>query len=598
MIEQYVGDSYRDDLRGNWSENNFFEFIRLTTGRIVFDNPKVTVKTRRPGMQAMIAQAMKYGLNRWVRDKNLRRLLKRVYATQCFSFCPVQTILEAQPWMDPREKAARYSPCCYMLEPDRFYFDPLCSWFGGARFIGHKYVRDVDDLLEEANEYKDRGWDKDAIEAVGEDAGIDEFKRPGNGEREGLTRKEMVIYETWVPEISVQDPEQGFNGTLYTIAASPSGESGGVYLRDPRGFYGPRRGPYTLFGVYPVPGDPYPLSPFAGTRLQSQELNDVVRGINKAIREYKRLIICSAENPDLAMKLKKPDNVIVPVKGFAKDQIVEMQVGGITDQHLKQLDISLARVDRATGISETRRGNITNATATEIASVENSGEVSLSYIKQEFADSVVQLLDSVGWGLYHDDRIRFPLGMEAMGGGMMNPQTGQPMRDPWFAGGMSSSDAGATYDDLELEIEPYSMERMNESLMRAQYAEMMQLVLAAAPLIPGTPFYDWKRLFEKGGEVMNDSQFADFYSPAVAQGQQQMAMQTQQAEQQAQQQQQQQGQADAQMKQQQGALDMQHKQVKMQNEAAKPALERMKMENDQTSLLQKAAAMRSKGKKK
>ena len=89
MIEQYVGNAYRTDLNGQWSENAFYEFIRLTTGRIIFDNPKFRVKTRRLGSQREVAKAIQYGLNRWARDAKLRRLLKRVYVQQCFAYSVV-----------------------------------------------------------------------------------------------------------------------------------------------------------------------------------------------------------------------------------------------------------------------------------------------------------------------------------------------------------------------------------------------------------------------------------------------------------------------------------------------------------------------------
>jgi len=533
MVENYVGDSYRTDLNGQWSENNYYEFIRLTTGKIIFDNPKTRVKTRRPATQRLVAQAMQYGLNRWVRDVKLRRLLKRVYAAQCFCYSVVQTVIEPQPWMDPRKASMPHWPQCYVIESDRFGFDPLCTWFGAARYSFHKFVRDKEDLLDEAEMHPEMGWNTDAINAIGADSGIENLKRGGSSDRQSLTRKEIVLYDVWVPEMETGDPQMGFHGTIYTIAASPSSDRNGGdygYIREPRPYYGPRWGPYTLFGVYPVPGDPYPLAPFVATRPQSQDMNDVARSTNKAINEYKRLVLCSAENPDLAMKLKKPDNLVLTVKGFNKDQVEVIEIGGVTEQHLKQLEIMLARGDRNIGISQTQQGKVTGATATEIAEVGAAASDSLSYIKQEFTDAVVQVLDSAGWALYHDDRIEFPLGEDAAAA-LVDPMTGQSMVEPWFAGGSHLDDSGAKYDDLELEIEPYSMERMNEALMRAQYAEMMELAIASAAVIPTAPFFDWKKLFDKGGEVMNDPTFGEFYNAETANVMQMMTAQQQVMEQ-------------------------------------------------------------------
>lgn len=561
MIEQYVGDSYRTDLNGQWSENSFYEFIRLTTGKIIFDNPKFRVNCDLPDEQDDIAQAIRWGLNGWARKSKLRRLLKRVYAAQSFAFSVVQTVIEPQPWADPRVEPMKFWPQCYVLEQNRWFFDPLCTWYGGARFAGHKFVRDKEDLIKEAEEFPDRGWNVDMLKSISSDAGLENFKRGNAGERSSLTRNEIVLYECWVPEINTQDPSMGFHGTIYTIPASPTEDE---YIRKPRPFYGARSGPYTLFGVYPVPGDPFPLSPFQATRMQSQELNDVVRGTNKAIREYKRLVLCSAENPDLAMKLKKPDNVVLTIKGFTKDQVEQIELGGVTEQHLKQLEITLARVDRATGVNQTQQGKITGATATELSIQDSANEAGMAYIKQEFADAVVQLAETVGHSLMHDDRITFPLGQEAA--------TKMGMRQPWFQGGPS---AGQQFSDgdFEYEIEPYSMERLNEALLQAQYSEMMQMAIEAAAVIPTAPFYDWKKLFDKGGEVMNDPSFGDFYNAQVGQGMQMMNIQQQQMEQQQAQSQMQQDQMGAQqdqgMAQQDMAIAGQQHGAKMATEAVK-----------------------------
>ncbi len=576
MVRQYVGEAYRSDKVGNWSENHQYEFIRLTTGRIIFDNPRVRVKSDRPVMQRMIAEAMRLGLNRWARKKKLRSLLRDLYVMQCFAYSVAQTVTEAQTWMDPRSPHTPHLPSVYMLDSDRFFFDPLCSRYEFARFAGHKYARDKQDILDEAENNPAAGWNVTAVESIGDDAGIEELNRPKNDA--DITRKEIVIYEVWVPEISVNSPEQGFNGTIYTIAASGGTEQGKPemeYLREPRPFYGPRTGPYTMFGVYPVPKDPYPLSPFAATYAQQRELNEVVIAINKALRDYKRVVLCSAENPDLARKLSKgQDSMVILIKGFAKDQIEVVEQGGITEQHIKQLEMALARLDRNTGIDESQRGNVDSAaTATSIAVADGAAKDSIAFIKQEFSDSVVQMLESVSWYLYHDDRTEFPLGEEAM--------TVLGMLDPFFIGGPApDDDPTVRWEDLELEIEPYSMERMNEALARAQYAEMMELAIAAAPLIPASPFYDWKKLFEKGADILNDPTFAEFYLPEVAQASQMMLEQQTMMEQQA------------------IGADTAATQTDTRVAAQQPGLEREKIATQQQGIQQKAVSDKMKLKAK
>ncbi len=514
LINYYTGSAYSGEPGGDWSENHMFEFIRLNTSKVVFDNPKVRVKTRRPGTQRPIAKAMQHGVNRNVKETELRRLLKRVFVNQCFCFDAVQTVVEPQPWADPRSNDTYHWPMSYSITRDRFFFDPLCMWYGSARYVGHKWVRDKSDILAEAKADPDKGWIPEAVKQLSEDAGVEDLgERSDTNLRGNLRRKEVVGYDIWVPEKDLGDPAGGFNGSIYTIsvaAGSLDGKPNIAYIRKPRAYYGPRWGPYTLFGVYPVPGDPWPLSPFVAMHRQMSELNDIVTAANTAIRLYKKIVICSSDNPDLIKKVKDtPAHFVIPVKGFKKDQVVEVELGGVTSQHVQQIELALGRMDRNSGIDEVHRGNVgSRSTATEIAVADESAKSSLAFVQQEFTDATTQVLKTRAWFMYHDDRVKFPLGEDAA----MDLQMGEP----WFQGGMEGSQEEYAFDDLELEIEPYSMERMSEALARAQYKEMIELAVMAAPIIPAAPFYDWKKLFDKGGDANNDPYFGEFYNEEIA----------------------------------------------------------------------------------
>jgi hypothetical protein len=512
MVQEYCGEGYRSDWQGSWTENHFNESIRLNTAKVVFDNPKVRVRTRRTGTQRPIAKAMRWAVNRWTKDTKLRRLLKRLYVTQSFSYAVAQTVMEPHPWLDPRDSSIPQWPMCYEIPGNRWFFDPLCLWYGSARYAGHKYIRDKADVLEEAKDKK-KGWDRDAVEAISAGAGVEDFKERKDNERgSGIDRKELAIYEVWVPEQQMRPPSEGFHGALYTLAVAPSNsgdpddEKAG-FIREPRPYYGPRCGPYTLYGVYPVPGDPYPLSPFAAMYRQIRELNEITRAANEAVRDYKRVLLVSADSPDLAKKLSKaPDSFVIPVKGFKRDQVEVVESGGITSQHKDQIRDALDRVDRNTGIDQVQRGNLEKGlTATAVAVAEASSSSAIAFVKQEFTDATVQVLDSAAWFMYNEDRVAFPLGEEAA------DELG--MGEPWFVGGMNK---GAKYDDLELEIEPYSMERMNEALARSQYMDMVKLIMEAGPAVLGAPFFHWKSIFERGGDVLNDPMLGDVYNAELA----------------------------------------------------------------------------------
>ena len=573
MVEMYTSGAYRDDEGNVWPENHFYEWFRLTTAQIVYDNPKTRVRSRREAPASMIqrveeqaqqlmeglqtgqvgpeglmqmqqleqqhqalifhrniAYAMEHGLNRWVRECNLRKVLKRLYVDSSFAFGVGMTASERRTDLDPRQTGAYYLPKPYQLPMDYFGFDPYALHFGAARYAFHKWVRDKDDLIEEAESQPDKdepgAWDIDVLRNLTPGAGIESLGREKTGY--APTRGEVVGYDLWIPE-AFKDvdghpgPDEGFHGSIYTLmyGQGESSEGAAAFIRSPRPYYGPKTGPYSLFGVYTVPNRAYPMGPLAATYHQTVDLNQVAKAINKATSEYKRIILFDAANPELGKKLKKtPDAFIVPVKGFKKDEVVQMELGGVTPQHPEQLALMRDRLDRNSGIHEAQRGNVQGAaTATEIAVADESSSQSLAYVKQEFADCTQQMLSTAAWLMFHDDRTRFPLGAEA------SEFFGMPQAE--FRGGIYGDER---FEDLELEIEPYSMERVNEALMQRRGIEMTELAIKAGPVMPLTPQIDWKFLFQNMGDRMNDSQFGRVIKADVAEQMQGQMMQMQQQE--------------------------------------------------------------------
>ena len=78
QVRNFTGPAYAENdshSDGYSPENTYYEYISLMIPRLVFDNPRVQVQSRRPGVQKDVAEAMRHGLNRWVRDAKLRRTL-------------------------------------------------------------------------------------------------------------------------------------------------------------------------------------------------------------------------------------------------------------------------------------------------------------------------------------------------------------------------------------------------------------------------------------------------------------------------------------------------------------------------------------------
>jgi hypothetical protein len=526
---RYHGPAYSakqeeiDDWSEYYPENHYFEYVSLVVPRIIYDNPRVRVATRRSGSQIQVAEAMRHGLNRWVRDVNLRRLLTPVAVDMMFNWGvllvtqePRPGMLPAEGWM-PEEKVGRpgrsrspHWPQAYRISQERFYLDPMALNRNECRFMGHTVIRDKKDLLREARENPKSGWDVEAIKALPLMEGVGELYKdyPEHDVERGL----VAFEEIWVGEHQLDSkhgPSQGFHGTIFTLARSQGRkavlsdekEKRAQSIRAPRGFYGPSSGPFVLFGVYKVPDRVYPLSPLTAVSGQVDDLNAHSIAISESASSYKQLLF--VPSPKLQQEVTNGKHQFVfSSAGADKDNFFAFEVGGASPTQIEYFQLSKDRLHSVSGMDDAQRGNVSGrGTATEVAVADEAASARMDFIKEQFADSVEELLTKVAYYMYHDDRTVFPLGQEAAN------ELG--MVEPWFLGGDFEKGSGATFEDLELEIEPYSMERTTEVMQQRRMTEIMNFIMNVAPMIPQAPYVRWKEVLNKFGENMNMSNMGE-----------------------------------------------------------------------------------------
>ena len=526
LIGEYVGAAGPSGDRDHLTpDNHVYEYLSLTIPRLIHDNPRVEVYTRRPVSQEMAAQALKHGLNRWIRDTDLRGTLIRIAYDMLLSFGASITTQQPSRIYDPRSNFQSYWPQCYRIAPKRLIVDPLAVSFPQARFTGHMWIRDKEDLLEEAK--NNPGWNLDVVERLTADTGTEDYY-DRREKRDTPTRNEVVGYEIWVPEIELDESpgaEEGFHGTIYTLtvgqAGSGDGEGEADFIREPRPYYGPKTGPYSFYGAYYVPDSSYPLSPIMASLGQADELNAHIVSAARSAAQYKRLILVDSKSKKLMQDVKsQPDNFVVPVEGLDRDRVIPIELGGITNQQVNYIQMARERLDRNSGIHDVMRGNISgNATATEVATADASSSIRIDHLKRQFAKATEMMMGRVAWYLWNDERVFFPLGAESA------EELG--MGEPFFQGGGQPPES---FDDIELEVDSYSMERTNEAMQQRRAMETLQIVSNVATAMPQAPYVDWERLLKQVGDSLNMPDMANLIDrQALNQMQQQAAMAEQMA---------------------------------------------------------------------
>ena len=303
----------------------------------------------------------------------MRTVLTDIAVDMCFNFGVALVTEEKNKTLRPnpglQKTATPMWPVCTRIPQHRFFVDPVADTLEEARFIGHKWVRDKEDLLKMAEENEKEGWDAEAIEKMSVTSDNQEL---GRDEKDLPDREEVVCYEIYVPEITLEDSlgeKHGFNGTIYTLAVAVDDEDEkAAFIRKPRPYYGPRWGPYVLFGIYKVPNAIYPLSPLVAIEGQVEELNRHAESASQSAEQYKKLILVDNTDPKFSQRVKdSQDNYVIPVSGLEKARVVQAEIGGMTQQQLTYLQVARDRLDRNSGITDAQRGNIEGrGTATEV----------------------------------------------------------------------------------------------------------------------------------------------------------------------------------------------------------------------------------------
>lgn len=524
MVERYHGPAYREDRAEAYTddpENFGHEYVSLVLPRIIHDVPKFRVRCADPMIDMVVGKRMQLAVNRWARITKLRRTLERIATDMLFTYGVALTVSEPRPEARRSDGKEPYLPRVYRISPERFFIDPAATSLEDARYMGHCYAVDKDDLLAKAE--TDPTWDIDAIMQVAPNTDMNEV-RDEEG-RNVENRNEMAVYEVWVPEIDVDAAEtldEAFgpglvNGTIYTFVKGRSGSSSQEgFIRRPIPFFGPRTGPYTVFGVYTVPDDPYPLSPLMAIQSQVNDLNAHLSSMRSSAAAYKRLIMVDSRNHKLAQDLKdRPHDYIVLSESLDKDKVVNLEVGGITQQQVQYSQIAQDRLDRNSGIHDAMRGNISGAaTATEVAVAESSATMRMAHLKRQFQDAVDDMARAVCWYMWHDDRIFLPLGREGV----------QALLDanPVFEGGVRMPG----WEDLEVSVDAYSMERVSETLVQRRAMELLQITTNVAQGMVAMPFVKWREILSVVGDALNVPHLADMIDQnAIQQMQAQMQQQ-------------------------------------------------------------------------
>lgn len=485
----------------DWRELFYHKYTSLIVPRCISREPRVATSTSLPQMFGETAEGLGHALNRWIQLSRVALTYTEVaYDYLMLWGVTLQTSKIVyggdtdDPWAWPEVTR---------LPPDWYFMDAAAKHKDRARLQGHQWVIDKDDLVSMAKDADEEdGWDLTACETMQPMSG-DDFKKLGRDPSVKVDRNELIVRDLWFPEV-VWDTEQkdvgeGYNGGCMTLGYGP--KSGPRVLRKLRPFYGPRTGPYALYGYHKVPDDPYPLSPLVAVESQIERLNRRKKQSQDSAEAYKRLLIVGGPKANLAQQIKdKPDwYVFWAGVDFEKNKSETLEIAGESEQNIVSENRERDETERSSGLTEALQGNIEGVgTAHEVQGALDAAQVRMGHISGQFMVGMEDSIRGVAWYVLLDDRQKIPLGQEAATAEAPNPV---------WQGGVDGEAGEAIdrlqdpFDAVQVSVKPYSTEPVTQG-QRTRSADVeLEMVANVAPLMPQMPYVKWPEWAKRQGEL-------------------------------------------------------------------------------------------------
>lgn len=500
LVKRYIGNWFQEGVAGKpVPENMIFSYVATMLPQLVFNNPAVAVSAKRSATDGHTAGAMEAAINAWIREVDIRDELERVCLNMILGFGVMKVGIEARSdfsSMDGRPDAngvyGRFTmealtPYLFSVDPAHFFMDSQAADLSQCRLIGHQFNRDLDDLK------GDDRYDQEVVGKLTADGGGDSssggLKPLFKPKRGAIERNRVTIHEIYLPEYR----------QICAICRNAAGE--GQYLRPPQPYIGPADGPYILFGVYGVPGSPYPLSPVAAMAEQAEELNAHAVAAAREAAAHKKLIITDANQPGVTEAVQRSESGnVVSVPGFSPQSAMTVELGGTSQMRMAYIDNLRNRLDRVIGFSDAQRGRAASVTATEASIVNNAADDRTSFLQMKFRDAVKDALTRAAWFMYHDPSVVMAVSMQGRDG---------TQNDGLFLGGVQPGQEGTDWYDYRLDLEPYSMKRIDAAARQAQSQQLLQLALLIAPAMIQFPFINWRAILDDLGEAAEMPDYAE-----------------------------------------------------------------------------------------
>src|SRR6185503_1828541 len=522
------GDRTLTDEDDYHPENFAYEWMSLRASQLVLGNPRVRVTSSRSGPAREIAKAHQLAETRWIRDTKMRALNEKLVADYGQHRAVCLVIPNQDDDYSDKDDPKGW-PAAKRVSPRRSYvYDVHAIEKEDELWRGHKTIHQKHELLERADENPDEHWDREGIEELTEEYGVEEMR--GKGRDQAVHRHEIVLYNIWVRDYKPTKADRKRHGDqawdrqlrygAWLTLGLVEGTKKSGWVRHPYPYWGHEGGPYVVIDGHTIPDESVGLAPIPAMSEESRELNLHARAISEAMANFKQGVMVDGSDPEFEEKIKGfESHRIVGLDGLddIDKKVKEIKLAGATPEHFQHIEVCRDRVRRKGGITDVERGATergVTATADQLASEASATKVGFDAVK--FIEGIREILERVSIYLAFDETVT-RLGPEAMRL-MRDPETGESVEkivgpDPVYRGGISSKEEAEWFRSLSLEIEPFSMGSTSEALEQQRLLQLINTIAVLLPMMAQYPFVLWDELIETIGEMMNIPNLSDYFDP-------------------------------------------------------------------------------------
>jgi hypothetical protein len=465
IVKRQHGKFFRKDRKDgpDSPENDVHTYKAFMLPELCFGTPSARIAAKRPSIHEEVADALDAAVESWIAESDFGAEVQFTVDGAISGYGILHISVESPRGGGYSADALRPYACD--IPARKFLIDKDCEKHKYARFYGHQYERDLDQVLANPR------LTPEAIEKLTEMAGEGEATTKENPlaftDGDGGSspeKKKLKLVDLYIVETAQV-------ATLAMMDGTPQP----FWVNQPRPFWGPKNGPYVIYGMYHIDGDPLPMGPIQPWLAQSQEKNAHLAAAAVDASTAKKLWLTDASQPDVKKAITDGNNGdVIPIKGLNKDSVVEIETGTMSNNRLEYIATIQERMDRVSGQSDAQRGRAAKTTATEADIVESNADIKTEWMRSKVVIATTIAIKNVLWYFIHDPNVVQKVSRQ-------DPATGE-MIEGIFIGGNAEGEDPVDVDDFTITLDPQSMQRTDDTVLQQRWLQLIQLCPQIAQL--------------------------------------------------------------------------------------------------------------------